>query len=247
MCDGKGAAGRSAASGAPDAAAQLAADRLPAVTRFCPALCAPGCAAFVRRAAPRPTRALADGFLIAAARCGAARFAPEARVVLRPPAGVAPEARVVLRPPAGVAPAALRPRPAALPVAVRFLVVAALLAAPLCCRLVCPAVAFLGALLVFFFSAAAVLRAVPGRAAALAPALLAPFFARVTRRVGAAAIRAPAADFVRLRGAFRPASPWDIAGAACSRSPLWTRFLCLDVSFDVSPLGIAPSPRALST
>ncbi|WP_437716663.1 hypothetical protein WMF45_09780 [Sorangium sp. So ce448] len=211
---------------------------MPAVARFCPALRAPGCAAFVRRAAPRPTRALADGFLIAAARCGAARWGA---------ARFAPAARVVLRPAAGVAPAALRPRPAALPVAVRFLVVAALLGAPLCCRLVCPAVAFLGALLVFFFSAAAVLRAVLGRAAALAPALLAPFFARVTRRVDAAAIRAPAADFVRLRGAFRPASPWDIAGAACLRSPLWTRFRCLDVSFDVSPLGIEPSPRALST
>lgn len=232
-CDGKGAVGRSAASGAPDAAAQLAADRLPAVARFCPALCAPGCAAFVRRAAPRPTRALADGFLIAAARCGVARFAPAARVVLRPPAGVAP--------------AELRPRPAAPPVAVRFLVVAALLAAPLCCRLVCPAVVFLDALPVFFFCAAAVLRGALGRPAALAPALLAPFFARVTRRVDPAAIRAPAAAFVRLRGAFRPASPWEFAGAACSRSLLWTRFLCLDVSFDVSPLGIEPSPRALST
>ncbi|WP_437898875.1 hypothetical protein [Sorangium sp. So ce124] len=210
-CAGKGAVGRSAASGAPDAAAQLAADRLPAVARFCPALCAPGCAAFVRRAAPRPTRALADGFLIAAARCGVARFAPAERVVLRPPAGVAP--------------AELRPRPAAPPVAVRFLVVAAFLAAPLCCRLVCPAVVFLDALPVFFFCVPAVLRGALGRAEALAPALLAPallapFFARVTRRVDPAAIRAPAAAFVRLRGAFRPASPWEFAGAACSRSLL---------------------------
>ncbi|WP_437591945.1 hypothetical protein [Sorangium sp. So ce1000] len=222
--------GRSAACGAPGAAAQLAADRFPAVARFCPALCAPGCAALVRRAAPRPARPPACGCLIAAARCGAARFAPALRVVFRPLAGVAP--------------AVLRARPAAALVAVRFLVlvVAALLAAALRCRLACPVVVFLGVLLVFFFSAV-VLRAALGRAAAPAPALLVPFFARVTRRVDAAAIRAPAVDFVRLRGAVRPASPWDVAGAACSRLPLRTRFLCLDVSFDVSPLGIEPSPE----
>ncbi|WP_437280779.1 hypothetical protein WME90_09545 [Sorangium sp. So ce375] len=154
--------------------------------------------------------------------------------------------RVVFRPLAVVVPAVLRARPAAPPAAVRFLVVVTLLAVALRFRLVCPEVAFLGALVAFFFSAV-VLRAVPGRAAALAPALPAPFFARVARRVDPAAIRAPAGDFVRLRGAVRPASPWDVAGAACSRSPLPTRFLCLDVSFDVSPLGIEPSPRALST
>ncbi|WP_437816917.1 hypothetical protein [Sorangium sp. So ce1078] len=158
--------------------------------------------------------------------------------------------RAVFRPPAAAGPAVPRARPVAPPAAARFLVVAAFLAA-LRGRLVWPAAVFVAVLPVLFFAPAfapaVVLRAVPGRAAAPAPALRAPFLAWVARRVGLAVFLPPAAALVRLPGAVRPASPWDVAGVDCSRSPLPTRFLCLDVSFVVSPLGIEPSPRALST
>ncbi|WP_437929747.1 hypothetical protein WMF37_10960 [Sorangium sp. So ce291] len=143
--------------------AQLAADRLPAVARFWPARCAPGCAALVRCAPPRPARPPAARGFVAPARCGAARFAPAAL-------------RVVFRPAAAVDPVVLRPRPAAPPAAVRFLVAAAFFAAALRCRLVCPAAAFL-AVVPAFFAVAVVLLAVPGRAAAPAPAFRAPFLA----------------------------------------------------------------------
>ncbi|WP_437837633.1 hypothetical protein [Sorangium sp. So ce1153] len=155
--------GARGASGAPGAAAQLAADRLPAVARFWPARCAPGCAALVRCAPLRPARPPAARGFVAPARCGAARFAPAAL-------------RAVFRPAAAVDPVVLRPPPAAPPAAVRFLVAAAFFAAALRCRLVCPAAAFL-AVLPAFFALAVVLRAVPGRVAAPAPALRAPFLA----------------------------------------------------------------------
>ncbi|AGP34994.1 hypothetical protein SCE1572_11020 [Sorangium cellulosum So0157-2] len=229
--DGNNAGGRSAASGAPGVEAQLAWVRRPAVARFWPARCARGRADLVRRAPPRP----ADGVCLAAPpRCGAARLAP---------AGL----RAVFCPPAPAGPVAPRPRPAVAPAA-RFRVVAAFFAAALRGRVVWPAAVFLAALPARCFgpafAPAEVLRAVPGRATAPAPALRDPFLAWVARRVGLAAFLAPpAAALVRLPDAFRPASPWDVAGEGCSRSPLPTRFLCLDVSFAVSPLGIEPSPE----
>ncbi|WP_437638055.1 hypothetical protein [Sorangium sp. So ce854] len=121
MAGEKGCGGRSATRGAPDAAAQRAADRLPvpAVARFWPARCAPGCAALVRCAPPRP--AAVRGF-VAPARCVVARFAPAAL-------------RAVDRPAPAAGPAALRARPAAPPAAVRFLVAAVFFAAELRCRL----------------------------------------------------------------------------------------------------------------